>query len=123
MDKIVRRRPSNETCGDVRRCCVELRTSWTERRARLALPREERAMSTEVLQRRFNEVGAHLQVPDTPWHGAPRLDVLGSTFDVRFGRGRESVELEVVDVKPRDRHLLLLARVDGVKSKFLCGHD
>ena len=80
-------------------------------------------MSTEVLQRRFNEIGAHLQVPDAPWHGTPRLDVLGSTFDVRFGRGRESVELEVVDVKPRDRHLLLLARVDGVKIKFLCGHD
>jgi hypothetical protein len=29
----------------------------------------------------------------------------------------------VVDVQPRDRHLLLLARVNGEKSKFLCGHD
>jgi hypothetical protein len=80
-------------------------------------------MSTEVLQRRFNEIGAHLQVQDGPWRGVPRIDVLGSTFDVRFGRGRESVELEVVDVKPHDRHLLLLTRVDGEKSKFLCGHD
>jgi hypothetical protein len=80
-------------------------------------------MSSEVLQRRFNEIGAQLQVPARPWHGVPRIDVHGSTFDVRFADGDEAVELEVIDVKPRDRHLVLLARVAGEKSKFLCGHD
>jgi hypothetical protein len=28
-----------------------------------------------------------------------------------------------VDARRDDRHLLLLARIDGAKSKFLCGHD
>jgi hypothetical protein len=80
-------------------------------------------MSTEVLERRFIEIGAHLQLPEGPWRGVPRIDVHGSTFAVGFGRGEQPVELEVVDVKPRDRHLLLLTRVGREKSKFLCGHD
>jgi hypothetical protein len=80
-------------------------------------------MSTEVLQRRFNEIGAHLQVTEGPWRGMPRIDVVGSTFDVRFDRGDEPVELEVVDTRPADRHLLLLVRNGVDKSKFLCGHD
>jgi hypothetical protein len=29
----------------------------------------------------------------------------------------------VVDVAPRDRHLLLLVRQGAEKSKFVCGHD
>jgi hypothetical protein len=80
-------------------------------------------MSIEVLQRRFNEIGAHLQVAEGPWHGTPRINVLGSTFDVRFGGGDEPAELEVVDTRPADRHLLLLVRNGTDKSKFLCGHD
>jgi hypothetical protein len=84
-------------------------------------------MSTEVLERRFAAAGARLKVPDGPWRGEPRIDVRadsrGEYFDLRFGGGDADVELEVVDVQPRDRHLLLLARVAGEKSKFLCGHD
>jgi hypothetical protein len=80
-------------------------------------------MSSEVLERRFKEIGAHVRVADAPWRGAPRIDVRGSWFDVRFDRGTDPVELEVVDVSRPDRHLLLLARVGGQKSKFLCGHD
>ena len=51
-----------------------------------------------------------------------RTDTRGEYFDVRFA-GEGEVDLEVVDVQPDDRHLLLLARIDGEKSKFLCGHD
>jgi hypothetical protein len=80
-------------------------------------------MSTEVLERRFSEIGAHLKVADGPWRGVPRIDVQGSWFDVRFDRGDEPVDLEVVDVRPEDRHLLLLVRRGDAKSKFLCGHD
>ena len=29
----------------------------------------------------------------------------------------------MIDVAPADRHLVLLVRSDGEKSKFLCGHD
>jgi hypothetical protein len=84
-------------------------------------------MSSETLERRFAVVGARLKVAEGPWRGEPRIDIRtdarGEYFDLRFARGERKVELEVVDVQPRDRHLLLLARMDGEKSKFLCGHD
>jgi len=84
-------------------------------------------MSSEMLERRFAAVGARLKVAETPWRGEPRIDMRtdarGEYFDVGFAGGDQAVDLEVVDVQPRDRHLLLLARVDDEKSKFLCGHD
>ncbi len=56
-----------------------------------------------------------------------RRDRKGSYFEITAGA---AVEVEVVDVRPQDRHLLLLARrpadrpfVAELKSKFLCGHD
>ena len=84
-------------------------------------------MSSEMLERRFAAVGARLKVAEGPWRGQPRIDIRadsrGEYFGLRFAGGDRSVDLEVVDVQPPDRHLLLLARVDGEKSKFLCGHD
>ncbi len=81
-------------------------------------------MGTEVLERRFALLGARLKLTEEPSLRTPRLDVgtdaRGEFFDIRIGR---NVELEVVDARPRDRHLLLLARTGGTKSKFLCGHD
>jgi hypothetical protein len=84
-------------------------------------------MSAETLARRFVEVGARVRVQDGPQLGMPKIDIgmdgRGEYFDLRFpGRG-EAVELAVIDVSRSDRHLLLLARDGGVKSKFLCGHD
>jgi hypothetical protein len=53
-----------------------------------------------------------------------RLDVgkdkEGTFFDLRAGT---NVDLEILDIKPKDRHLLLMARNSEGKSKFLCGHD
>jgi hypothetical protein len=80
-------------------------------------------MSGELLERRFAAIGARVRIADGPWRGEPRIDVRGGSFHIGFARGDAEVELEVVDVRPHDRHLLLLARVDGEKSKFLCGHD
>src|SRR5438552_5772488 len=84
-------------------------------------------MPSETLERRFAAVGARLKVAEGPWRGEPRIDVRsdarGEYFDLRFAGREPDVELEVVDVQPRDRHLLLLARVGAEKSKFLCGHD
>src|ERR687897_642718 len=79
-------------------------------------------MSTEVLQRRFAAIGARLNIVG-PQAGAPRIDVGSGTFDIRFAGGGRRVELEVVDIDPADRHLLLLVRDGDEKSKFLCGHD
>jgi hypothetical protein len=79
-------------------------------------------MSIEVLERRFAAIGARLNIVG-PQVGAPRIDVGSGTFDIRFAGGGRRVELEVVDIDPADRHLLLLVRDGDEKSKFLCGHD
>jgi hypothetical protein len=85
-----------------------------------------------LIERRFAAIGARVRVAPAPWRGAPVIDVLGAgdgdgeCFTIGFrGRGHET-SVEVVDVRPRDRHLLLLVRQgeEGEsKSKFLCGHD
>jgi hypothetical protein len=55
-----------------------------------------------------------------------RRDGTGEYFDLRR---RSDVDVQVLDVRPSDRHLLLMAREAGqaggqtVKSRFLCGHD
>jgi hypothetical protein len=83
-------------------------------------------MSNEVLQRRFATIGARVKVENALAGAAPRIDVRvdrrGEYFELRFD-GARGAEAEVVDVRPDDRHLLLLLRADGDKSKFLCGHD
>jgi hypothetical protein len=101
-------------------------------------------MDSHMIQR-FEKMGARVKitvvkpvraiVPASRWSvprapAAPvsidiRRDGAGEFFDVRH---RKDVQVEVIDVKPADRHLLLLARVsEGTlrpqKSKFLCGHD
>ena len=78
----------------------------------------------ELLERRFATIGAMLRVDEGPWLGAPRIDVddaLG--FELGFAGRGEQADAEVVDVAPAERHLLLLVRREGEKSKFLCGHD
>jgi hypothetical protein len=81
---------------------------------------------TEVLERRFGAIGARVHVA-RPQQGAPRIDVVRDRdcerFDIRFAGRGDQVELEVVDVAPDDRHLLLLVRAGGEKSKFLLGYD
>ena len=81
-----------------------------------------------LLERRFAAMGARVRVAPAPWRGAPAIDVRrdagGEYFDIDFRGDRDGVaEVEVVDVRPRDRHLLLLVRQEAEKSKFLCGHD
>jgi hypothetical protein len=49
-----------------------------------------------------------------------RHDRRGEYFDIT---ARSGVGVEVIDLDRADRHLLLLARADGEKSRYLCGHD
>lgn len=57
-----------------------------------------------------------------------RQDKQGEYFEIRTAPGREQ-ELVVLNVQPREKHLLLLSRQFGeqgqflAKQKFLCGHD
>jgi hypothetical protein len=102
-------------------------------------------MDNEV-QTKFERMGARLKVTIVPV-GAPlqsdrrrlgadeqtrpvavdiRRDDGGEFFELRR---RSNVDVQVLDVRPSDRHLLLMVREPDteqarpVKSRFLCGHD
>jgi hypothetical protein len=68
-------------------------------------------------------MGARVWLPERPWRGAPRINVVHDRFVIRFAGVGVEAEVEVVDVRPREHHLLLLVRSGEEKSKFLCGHD
>lgn len=91
--------------------------------------------SASVLDRPFMKMGARVKVGEPEirrWTGevSPfaldvRRDRHGEYFLVRK---RPDVTVEVLEVKPEDRHLVLLARVPRfrggeTKSRYLLGHD
>lgn len=78
-------------------------------------------------------MGARVKVrtdTETRWHRWPvlrfaldvREDGRGAFFDLALPQDN-TLDLQVVDVRPDLRHLLLLVRQEGRKDKFLCGHD
>jgi hypothetical protein len=92
-------------------------------------------MDTTLLEKQFARMGARLKVNGQPRRRRSRVigfavdisrDGHGPYFDVTLGPS-EKRELEVLDIQPGDRHLLLLVREPnghrGEKHKFLCGHD
>lgn len=94
-------------------------------------------MNTETMVRHFDKMGARLRIKrgvDRPRRSGSAPQPEPVVVDVRRDRDGEyfqidvepgAVELHVEDVRPKDRHLLLLARLtrEGRKDKFLCGHD
>ena len=88
-------------------------------------------MDTALLETKFVRIGARLKLADRMPRAARTAGVV--SLDVRADRRGEFFEIavrpdapttvEVIDVRPADRHLLLLVREGGEKSKFLCGHD
>jgi hypothetical protein len=88
-------------------------------------------MNSAILDTQFSRIGARLKVGDRPTGrrratGALSLDVQtdrkGEFFELVREPGADAL-VEVLDVRPADRHLLLLVREGGDKSKYLCGHD
>jgi hypothetical protein len=86
----------------------------------------------DTLDAKFTRIGARLKFSDGS--DRPRLIVtVPVALDVRSDRKGEFFEVickseaeasvEVLDVQPDDRHLLLMVRERGAKSKYLCGHD
>lgn len=81
---------------------------------------------------KFEKIGARAKFNESNRTGIPsvRLDIKndkqGEYFDISMA-GADSAELLVLDTQPKDRHLLLLAKIgegkEATKSKFLCGHD
>lgn len=88
-------------------------------------------METSVLDTKFARIGARLKVADRPSRRFRMAE--GVSLDVQTDRKGEFFEIacqpdaqvavEVLDVQPADRHLLLLVREGKEKSKYLCGHD
>jgi hypothetical protein len=85
----------------------------------------------DILETKFARIGARLKVSDG---SGRRLQTSGPVaLDVRSDRNGEFFEvirrpdsattLEVLDLQPGDRHLLLMVREGDAKSKYLCGHD
>jgi hypothetical protein len=97
------------------------------------------------LIRYFSRMGARVKVLEgvpaaRPWNlarsreEAPRIvldirrDKQGEYFEIRTATGGAQ-EIVVLNVQPREKHLLLLSRQFGeqgqllAKQKFLCGHD
>lgn len=85
-------------------------------------------MDKKIIERHFGLLGARVKVGEVfqNWGNGSGIDIRndkqGEYFDIRVNTN-EPVDYEVVDVKSNLRHLLLLARTDEGKEKFLCGHD
>jgi hypothetical protein len=86
-------------------------------------------MNAAILKARFARIGARLQVMERPAGGRRSdrplaLDVRSDAQGEYFEAGlRGDAALEVVDVRRRERHLLLRARVRDRLHHYLCGHD
>jgi hypothetical protein len=87
-------------------------------------------MDTKLLSKKFEQIGARVLLRPAVTNlyrrelaGIDiRADHKGEYFDIRL-TSNDQVDYEVVDARPDMRHLLLLARRQHEKQKFLCGHD
>ena len=85
----------------------------------------------DTLEAKFARIGARMKLTDGSERRAVaagpvaldvRSDRKGEFFEV-IRRPDAEADVEVLDVQPGDRHLLLLVRERDGKSKYLCGHD
>ena len=88
-------------------------------------------MDTKLLSKKFEQMGARVRVSHFKvGHFGSReqnqinikSDSKGEYFDIRIAEV-DQVDYEVLDVRADMRHLLLMARREFGKFKFLCGHD
>jgi hypothetical protein len=90
-------------------------------------------MDTNLLKAKFEKLGARAKIGQLRRLTGSSLvidighDRHGEFFDIQAA---DAADVEVLDVQPRDRHLLLMVRqaaprpgLPDTKDKFLCGHD
>ncbi|MBN1852403.1 MAG: hypothetical protein JW829_06750 [Pirellulales bacterium] len=94
-------------------------------------------MNVNLIKTKFEKLGARATIRPlvrNRWRSAPGPVVIdigsdryGEFFDIQAD---DRADVEVLDVQPRDRHLLLMVRqpadrpgLPDTKDKFLCGHD
>jgi hypothetical protein len=95
-----------------------------------------------LIQKKFEEMGARVNIGESPQlvhvrnpnSTDPNVtvniinDKKGQIFDIRT---RGKVDISIIDLRPDDRHLVMLAKlfdpnnphIEPEKVKFLCGHD
>ncbi len=84
-------------------------------------------MEIQLLETMFGRMGARLKIREAVSRRHPagidiRSDREGEYFDIGVEE-TDRVEYEVIDIRPDQKHLLLMARRDNGKQRFLCGHD
>lgn len=84
-------------------------------------------METQLLQNMFARLGARAKIRQVSSSRLPlgidiKTDSRGEYFDIGI-EFIDSVDYQVIDIRPDKRHLLLMARRENGKQKFLCGHD
>jgi hypothetical protein len=94
-------------------------------------------MDTNLIKAKFEKLGARAKIRPLVRNRRPsstgqvvidvQQDRQGEFFDIQADN---TADVEVLDVQPRDRHLLLMVRQAAerphqpdIKDKFLCGHD
>ena len=84
-------------------------------------------METHLLQTMFGRMGARVKVREltVSWERPGvdiRTDKRGEYFDIGVLL-HNPAEYQVIDIRSDQKHLLLMARTEEGKQKFLCGHD
>lgn len=73
---------------------------------------------------RFRIVHQQTSLPGADYALDIRADRRGQFFELRVPTSVEpEVDLAVLQVQPKDRHLVLLVKKAHTKDRFLCGHD
>lgn len=88
-------------------------------------------MKTQHVEKAFDDMGARVSVTEDERAGGRRvfgrqftIDILsdrkGESFSIHVDKG---VGLKVLDVRPKERHLVLATEENGSLTRYLCGHD
>jgi hypothetical protein len=88
-------------------------------------------MNTITIANQFARMGARFRVirqetsrPDADYALDIRADRRGQYFELRVPTSLEaSLDASVLQVQPKERHLVLLIKESTWKDRFLCGHD
>src|SRR5437016_4796782 len=85
-------------------------------------------MDAKLLESKFARMGARLRIQpvrrlrtNPPLTLDVRSDAKGEFFEIKLRK--QDAEIDVLDLRRRERHLLLRARANGDNDLFLCGHD
>jgi hypothetical protein len=85
-------------------------------------------MDITILEKHFEKIGGRVKftkiskLREGNFSIDVKYDKHGEFFDIRFAK-KQDIEFKSIDIRPKDRYLLLLARDGKEKHKFICGHD